>query len=359
MGLTDSTTLLISILATLFTTLGTALLWKHVFRKGFLNLAIRIFLIILCQILALISVGLGVNRANGFFESWSDLLGSGTNYSSVAVTNSQLPKISQKEIRNSKPLLNNAIEVNDVIRGNASGVSNSVKLYIPGSLKEDLLKKRKPNPDRYRVVEFLTGFPSQPSMWFKVMAIDKELARYNALHPMAQIIGVFPQVNVAGNYDLECMNLPHGKPKAETWLAEDMHTYLQKRIGVFNPHWAVMGLSTGGWCAAMLSMKHPELFDRAISIAGYYRPALPLTDPIALQNWAKSHYDLNQFEVLLPNKLRLYLVASLGDKYSIKETRKFLALNHPMLDIKYRELSAGGHNPHVWVPSVKPALDWL
>lgn len=359
MGLIDSSTLTISIMATVVATFGTALLWKRIFRKGFINVAVRLLLIILCQALALISVGLGVNRANGFFESWSDLFGSGTNYSSVAVTNSQLPKISATGIKQAVALKNKAIMIEDVIRGSASGVSNAVKLYIPGSLKEDILKKRRPNPDQYRVVEFLTGFPSQPSMWFKVMTIDKELARYNQAHPMAQIIGVFPQVNVAGNYDLECMNLPHGKPKAETWLAEDMHTYLAKRVGVFNPHWAVMGLSTGGWCAAMLSMKHPELFDKAISIAGYYRPALPLTDPIALQNWAKSHYALNQFEVMLPQKLKLYLVASLGDKYSIKETRKFLNLKHPMLQIKYRELAAGGHNPHVWIPSIKPALDWL
>jgi hypothetical protein len=359
MGLTDLSTLLFAIFLTLISTCGASLFWGKIYRKGFSNLSLRFMLIILCQILAMTSVGLAVNRSNGFFESWSDLFGSGSNYSAAAVTNSQLPKLSSAEIAHAKKLGDGAIMVSDVITGKASGISNLVYLYLPKSLKNELKISSHVKADKFRVVEFLTGFPSQPIMWFKVMKIDQELARYNASHPQRQIIGVFPQVNVAGNYDLECMNLPGGKPKAETWLAEDMHTYLEKRVGAVDAHWSMMGLSTGGWCAAMLSMKHPELFDKAASIAGYYRPALPLTDPIALQNWAKTHYGLPQYEAMLSQKLNLYLVASLGDKYSIKETRKFLALSHPNLKIKYREIPSGGHNPHVWIPSIKPALDWL
>ena len=359
MGLTDFSTLALSISATFIATLGTALLWKKIFKKGFTNLALRLLLIILCQVLALVSVGLAVNRSNGFFETWSDLFGTGTNYSSVAVGNTQLPLLSAQELTKATPLASGAVMVNDVIKGASSGVSNSVYLYLPKQVVKNLKSKKTIHPEKFRVVEFLTGFPSQPVMWFKVMKIDKELARYNAAHPTSQVIGVFPQVNVAGNYDLECMNLPNGKPKAESWLARDMHTYLTKRTGVVKAQWSIMGLSTGGWCAAMLSMKHPDLFDKAVSIAGYYRPALPLTDPIALQNWAKVHYDLKQYESKLQAPLKLYLVASLGDKYSIKETRKFLALSHPLLSIKYREIASGGHNPHVWVPSIKPALDWL
>jgi hypothetical protein len=359
MGLTDLSTLLFAIFLTFISTFGTALLWRNIYRNGFRNLFLRLFLIILCQVLAMASVGLAVNRSNGFFESWNDLFGSGSNYSAAAVMNSQLPKLSRAEISHAKKLGNGAVMVSDVITGKTSGISNLVYLYIPKTLKKELQVHSQVKADNFRVVEFLTGFPSQPIMWFKVMKIDQELARYNASHRKRQIIGIFPQVNVAGNEDLECMNLPNGKPKTETWLAEDMHSYLEKRVGAVDTHWSIMGLSTGGWCAAMLSVKHPELFEKAASIAGYYRPALPLTDPIALQNWAKTHYGLAQFEAMLPQKLNFYLVASLGDKYSIKETRKFLALNHPNLKIKYREIPSGGHNPHVWIPSIKPALDWL
>ncbi|MFM6941415.1 MAG: alpha/beta hydrolase [Candidatus Planktophila sp.] len=359
MGLTGLFTMLIAIFSTFFVTFGTAIFWRHIFRKGFVNLFLRTFLLILCQALALTSVGLAVNRSNGFFETWSDLFGTGANYSTVAVTDSLLPTLTPADISKAVPLSGGAVMVKDIITGAQSKVSNSVYLYLPRQVAYALKNKKKIRVEKLQVVEFLTGYPSQPIMWFKVMKIERELAGYNVAHPKSQIVGIFPQVNVAGNYDLECMNLPHGKPQAETWLSKDMHTYLAKRTGITKQQWSIMGLSTGGWCSAMLSMRHPDLYDRAVSIAGYYRPALPLKDPIALQNWAKHHYSLNKFESRLPKKLRLYLVASLGDRYSIKETRKFLALSHPNLLIKYRELTSGGHNPHVWVPSIKPALDWL
>ena len=359
MGLIDLSTLLISLLATMVVTFGTALFWRKIFRKGFANLAIRLLLILLCQVLALTSMGLAVNRSNGFFESWSDLFGTGTNYSSVAVKNTELPRLNSRTLGKGSQLRGGAVMINDVIKGVSSGVSNNVYLYLPREIVRDLKSNRAIRSDKFKVVEFLTGFPSQPIMWLKVMKIDQILASYNVLHPNSQILGVFPQVNVAGNYDLECMNLPNGKPKAESWLAEDMHAYLAKRIGFVKPQWSIMGLSTGGWCAAMLSLKHPQLFNHAVSIAGYYRPALPLTDPIALQNWAKKNYPLDKFERQLAGGLRIYIVASTGDKYSFKETKKFLRLNHPKLDITYRELASGGHNPHVWIPAVKPALNWL
>ena len=359
MGLTDLSTLIVALLSTVLITSGTAILWRHIFRKGFLNLFLRFFLLILCQVLALVSVGLAVNRSNGFFETWSDLFGSGTNYSSVAISNSNLPHITGKELAKSRVLADSARMVSDVITGEKSGVSNTVYLYLPHSAVKAIDKKEKLNPTKYRIVEFLTGFPSQPIMWFKVMEIDKRLATYNKAHPLKQIIGIFPQVNVAGNYDLECMNLPNAKPQAETWLSTDMRTYLTSRIGLSGQEWDIAGLSTGGWCAAMLAIKHPDIYAKAISVAGYYRPALPLTDPIALQNWAKKNYDLTQYEAKLTSKVELYLVASLGDRYSIKETRKYLALPHPNLQIKYLEIASGGHNPHVWVPVIAPALDWL
>ena len=359
MGLIDFKTLALAISLTLILTLGTALFWKRIYRKGFPNLFLRLFLIILCQVLAISSVGLAVNRSNGFFETWSDLFGSGSNYTSVATTDSQLARISSADIKKGTHLPSGAVAIRDVITGRSSGVSNMVYLYLPKSALSHVNSGTAFDYAHYQVVEFLTGFPSQPVMWFKVMQIDKEIANYNASHPTREIIGVFPQINLAGNYDLECMDLPHGKPKAETWLSTDMRAYLDKRLGTMVQKWSLLGLSTGGWCSAMLSIKHPDLYAKAISIAGYYRPALPLTDPIALQNWAKKAYALDQFEKKLTQKMRMYLFASLGDRYSIKETRKFLALSHPNLDIKYHEIKSGGHNPHVWVAVLKPALDWL
>ena len=155
------------------------------------------------------------------------------------------------------------------------------------------------------------------------------------------------------------MNLPGKRPAAETWLSSDMHAYLSSRLGIEDARWGVMGVSTGGWCAAMLSVRHPNLYSAAVSIAGYYRPALPLSDPKALQDAMTAKYDFDKAEAALTQTQKLYITASLGDKYSIRETRKFLKKKHPHLAITYKEQPSGGHNSRVWISLIPSAFDWL
>jgi pimeloyl-ACP methyl ester carboxylesterase len=359
MGLTDGLTLFVSSFFAITLTLFIVIYWKKIYRRTFSNLIMRLLIIVLCQALALVSIGLEVNRANGFYESWNDLFGTSSSYSSSATTAGSMAKITKTELAKADKLPFHSKLVRDVITGSKSQVSNVVYIDLPHTAVSDIAHKVPLDSKRYRVVEFLTGFPSQPLMWVKVLAIDHVLAVYNQSHVGREIIGVFPEVNLAGHYDLECMNLPDGRPAAETWLSSDMHSYLSTRLGMTDSRWGIMGVSTGGWCAAMLSIRHPDLYSAAASIAGYYRPALPRTDPIALQNAMNTKYDLDKAEALLTQTQSLYLTASLGDIYSSRETKKFLAKKHPHLAITYKELATGGHNSRVWVALIPGALDWL
>lgn len=336
-----------------------AIYWQRLYRRTLLNFFFRILLIALCQILAMVSVGLQVNRANGFFESWNDLFGTTSSYSSSSVTQLASERITKSELIKSQKLPYQARLVGNVITGEKSQVSNVVYLYLPRVAAQQISSGHGLSKNRYRVVEFLTGFPSQPEMWIKVLAIDQALALYNESHIGHELIGVIPQVNIAGRYDLECMNLPKGKPAAETWLSTDMQAYVDSKLGLPQSRWGVMGVSTGGWCSAMLSIKHPDLYSAAVSIAGYYRPALPLSDPKKLQEAMTKKYDLDKAESKLKSVQNIYITASRGDKYSIRETRKFLAKDHPKLKITYHELAIGGHNSRVWVSLVPSAIDWL
>jgi pimeloyl-ACP methyl ester carboxylesterase len=359
MGLTDGLTLILFSGSAIALTLFTVIKWQRIYRKTLINLLLRLLIIVLCQLLALVSIGLQVNRANGFFESWSDLFGSGSNYTQSAVSTHSLSLLSSASLVKAQDLPFKSKLVKDVITGNDSKVSNIVYLDLPRAAVNDLKRNSPLNSGRYRVIEFLTGFPSQPIMWVKVLKIDHELALYNETHVGHELIGIFPQINVAGKYDLECMNLPGAEPAAETWLSSDMHSYLDARLGIKESRWGIMGVSTGGWCATMLSMRHPDLYSAAVSIAGYYRPALPLTDPIKLQLAMDKKYDLTRPEAALKKTLPIYITASVGDKYSIRETRKFLAKPHPNLGITYKELRSGGHNSRVWVSLIPDAVDWL
>ena len=359
MGLTDGLTLYLFSIAAIGLTLFATIYWKKIYRKSGLNFIVRLFIILLCQALALVSVGLQINRANGFFESWNDLVGSTSNYAPNSISTDSMKLLSKKDLSNAQKLASNSRLVREVITGSDSKVSNVVYMVLPSVAAKEIEKGRPLNSKRFQVIEFLTGFPSQPIMWVKVLKIDRQLALYNKSHSGHEIIGVFPQVNIAGNYDLECMNLPSPQPAAETWLSSDMHSYLGSRLGLRDSKWGIMGVSTGGWCAAMLSIRHPDLYSAAVSIAGYYRPALPRKDPVVLQLAMDKKYDLTDAEAALNKVLPIYITASLGDKYSIRETRKFLAKPHPNLAITYKELPSGGHNSRVWVPLIPGAIDWL
>jgi hypothetical protein len=359
MGLTDGLTLALFSIAAVGLTIFAVIYWGKIYRRTFLNLLLRLLIIFLCQALALVSIGLEVNRANEFYESWNDLFGTSSNYSQNTTTFGSKALITGKELSKADKLPLQSRLVRDVITGSQSQVSNVVYLDLPKSAVDDIYAKTPLDPKRYRVIEFLTGFPSQPLMWVKVLKIDHDLALYNQKHVGQEIIGIFPEVNLAGHYDLECMNLPGTRPPAETWLSTDMHSYLATRLGMPDSRWGIMGVSTGGWCAAMLSVRHPDLYSAAASIAGYYRPALPLTDPITLQNEMIKKYDFDKAEAALKQTQKLYITASLGDVYSIRETKKFLAKKHPNLAITYKELPSGGHNARVWISLIPGALDWL
>lgn len=344
--------------STIILILLVAMKWQRIFRKGFKNFVIRLFLLIIIQTLMLSTVGLGVNRSQGFYSSWTDLFGGTQDFTSTAISAESIVRLTSKDLSQGREFDKTLTVVKDTITGKDSRVSNVVYLVIPKSASDLIAQGIELDPSRYLIAEFLTGFPSKPEMWFRAMEIEKDIALFNLTHAR-QIIGVIPEINIAGQTDLECMNLPNGQPPAETWLTSDMNSYVNKRVGITSQKWISVGVSTGGWCAFMFALKHTDIYSGALSIAAYYRPALPLDDPLQLQQQMIKKYDVEKFEKALVNQVPLYIVASLGDAYSIRETTRYLAKPHPQLLINYHEISTGGHNPRVWKSSITPGLNWL
>ena len=73
----------------------------------------------------------------------------------------------------------------------------------------------------------------------------------------------------------------------------------------------------------------------------------------------KIKYELGGFESKLSSRPSLYIFSSLGDVYSIRETKRYLSQPHPNLNINYREVNLGGHNSRVWKIAIEPGLEWL
>ncbi|MBO1757060.1 hypothetical protein J4Z35_00525 [Dermacoccus sp. NHGro5] len=90
---------------------------------------------------------------------------------------------------------------------------------------------------------------------------------------IAAPIVVVPQLNRTLDDDTECSDDPHGL-QTETWLASTLPTWVKHTFAVApgRGSWATWGYSLGGWCASMLTMKHPATFGAAVAYQGYFRP---------------------------------------------------------------------------------------
>ena len=356
MTLTSLSTLIIFGCFSLLLFLFVLLMWSRIFKPGYGNLAIRALTLLLLNFMIIVTVAIGINRSQGFFQSWSDLFGTSPTYENAVTSYNKA--ISVDNVSKGVKLKYGYVSLTETIRGELSNVSNQVTVLLPPSAIADIKQGNLANLQSYEIVEFLTGFPSQPAMWFKSLDIVNKLNNLSNTKNL-KIIGVFPQVNIEGKFDLECMNLPGGHQPAETWLTDDMHRYMSARFGITNERWNVVGVSTGGWCATLFLVKRPDLYKGGLSIAGYYQPALPRSNPQSLQDEMKIKYELGQFESNLSNKPSLYIFASLGDTYSIRETKRFLSQPHPNLDLNYQEVNLGGHNSRVWKTAIEPGLKWL
>jgi hypothetical protein len=356
--LTSASTFYLLLSFSLISFFTITLFWQKIFRKGIGNFILRSFLLLIIQFLILVSVGVGINQSQGFYSSWTDLFGGTQDFTSKAVAADSLKVFSPLDFQKAQTTVGSLKIFKEVITGTESQVSNLVYLVVPESAAKTLESGEQLDPSKYLVTEFVTGFPSKPEMWFKALSVDKDIATFNSNHTK-EIIGVIPEINVAGQFDLECMNLPNGEPAAETWLTDDMKSYVDTRLGFKSQRWIAAGVSTGGWCSYMFAIKHPDKYAGALSIAGYFRSALPLKDPLALQKAMIKKYNVSKMEAALTSKTPLYVVASLGDTYSIRETTRFLAKKHRNLLIKYHEIATGGHNPRVWKSAIKPGLEWL
>jgi len=358
-GLTSAITLWFFASISVVTILLLVIFWQKLFRSGFSNLLLRFFLLVICQILIVSTVGISINKSNGFYSSWSELMGKATDYSGVATTLSDSKILDASILNGAQNSFDGQVIVRDIVKGEKSGISNVVYIVLPKKVVSKIKTGKPIDLRRTRIVEFLAGYPAQPEFWIRSLNISQELAAAEKANPGISLIGVIPAVNVAEKHDLECMNFPNGGVQTETWLSTDLHSYISHRLGITSTKWGLMGVSTGGWCSAMLSIKHTDLYYGAVSIAGYYRPSLAKKINQAIRQILNQEYALPKLEKAMSAKMDMLLIASKGDLFSFNETNKFLALDHPSINLQYKEIPSGGHNARVWISQIPVALDWL
>lgn len=316
-------------------------------RHGWLLRALKpLLLAVGCQVLAIAAVFLVVNRGYGFYNTWDDLLGRQTK-------NPEAVQVDPNSLSAGK----GRVETMS-IDGTVSGVHGQALVWLPpGYNAADDARK-------YPVVMMLPGQPSSPQIVYNEYHFGDVASQEIEAGQAKPFVAVFPPIMINPPRDTECVNVPNG-PQAESWLTDDVPKALAASYHVqpLGKQWSVFGWSTGGLCAAKLTLKYPKLFGAAVSFGG---EMLPYEDHTTGDLWGGNVENRKQNSPLVLYKSHLgtrgshlLIITGLQDSESYPDTKEFLAIAQGDPFVSVIAFPKGGHNDQDYAAYLPTALRWL
>ncbi|WP_353647519.1 alpha/beta hydrolase-fold protein [Nakamurella sp. A5-74] len=304
-----------------------------------------------------------LNDEYAFYASWDDLFGTPTVAESahggadaqaaaeVATTGGALTGV--KAAISLPPLQASRVQ-SFIITGATSGFTGQILVYVPPHYDPAAAT-------RYPVIEVLHGFPASPATALVNLRVGDYVDTAVSKHKLAQPILVIPQIDNPNSVDDECINIPGG-PQVETWLGVDVPRWTAQhfRTRTDRGSWATLGYSYGGWCSAVLGMRHSSTFVASIILLGYFRPDFSKDyDPIPARSPYLRQYDLVQVAAHRPPPVALWILTSKQDALSYPSTSALLSSARPPLSVTADVLQVGGHRREVITPAIPRSLAWL
>jgi S-formylglutathione hydrolase FrmB len=322
---------------------------------------------LLLSLTVLLFAGAALNDQYLFYVSWGDLFGAGATATAMhdGGTTAQALESSAKgvglrqfrvpRVMPSLPSPGQRLQ-RYTVTGVRSGITAEVLVYLPPGYDPTSARK-------YPVIVALHGLPGHPEGYLTGLHIDQTLDALVATHQIAPAVVVIPQINTPSSLDTECVDAPSAMgPQDETWLAHDVPGWVVSHFAVqtVRTSWATMGFSFGGWCSAMLGMRHPDVFAGVIVLEGYFRPDFSRSyDPITAGSAAARGYDLVRTARTSPPPLAMWVMASRSDSLSYPTTAQFIHDARPPLSVSTVLLKSGGHRVAVFLPYIRQSLVWL
>lgn len=122
------------------------------------------------------------------------------------------------------------------------------------------------------VVVAMSGQPGSPLDLIASGRVDTVLDQYAAAHGGLAPIVVIPDQLGAQDANPMCVDSPLGN--TSTYLTEDVPAWITAHLRVLPgaAHWAILGFSQGGTCAAQIGSARPDLFGTLVDISGEVAP---------------------------------------------------------------------------------------
>jgi enterochelin esterase-like enzyme len=362
MQLTGAPFLVVCAVAAVASPVLTLLLWSRTHGVPALRAAQRLGMIVLCQVTALALVAVLVNNYFFFYSSWSDLLGRsqvGTITSVNTMPRTMAAEASAIAVarKTGQRVPGGGVILNQTFVGTKTGLSTPAVVYLPPQYFQPRYAHT-----RFPVVLVFPGYPGNPPIYFTQLPIASIMQAEVSAGRAHPFIAVVVKETVTPPRDTECANVVNG-PQVENFLAVEIRDQLKHvlRTRTDRQGWAMMGSSTGGFCAVKMVMRHPDLYGSAVGLSGYYKALLDNTTgdlyggSTQLQDENSPLWRLRH----LPAPPVAVLATISRQERTFPQTVALMSATKPPMRLSTLISPTGGHNTHTYGAVLPQAIDWL
>lgn len=368
MGLTSHKLLVLSAAIAVLTVLGTLWIWPWLAVRSWPAMFARLGTILLTQLFLLCTLGLLANDYFVFYSSWSDLLGRYHDTGVIqgatdpAVHGARVQLLGSDKVPGYGSLRNDPAQVGRLDRvripGYGTRLSTDGYVYLPPQYFQAAFKDK-----HFPALIAMTGFPGEAKNLvtkLRYPATELQMLKSGGMTPIIQVL-MRPSPSMPR--DSECEDIPGG-PQAQTYFTAEVPQDIRASYRVLTGpgSLALMGDSTGGYCALKLGMEHPEVFSAAVSLSGYFKAAEDITtgDLFGGSQQRRNLADLDwRLAHRPPPALAVLLADSKEDGHTYAESRRFAAAVRSPMTVAQATVETGGHNFTTWIRLLPPSFGWL
>lgn len=365
-GLLSLPTAVVAVVLAIAAPVATALFWNRPRRHRWARVAVRAVGLASAQVLAVAAVGVLLNRDYQFYSSWTEAFGGPALKSTVAPGPAPDPalRLDQGRLRAAYDAGHGTV-VSWQVTSDLPGIPHSEPglVYLPAAYGDPATPAR-----RFPVVELLDGFPGGPGTWTNALHVQQTLDTLIARDEALPFIAVMPTQNVAYPHDTECVNALGGPP-TDTYLTEAVHAQVLTDFRALPQRsaWALMGYSTGGYCAMNLALRHPDLYGAAVSLSGTDRAAHDRTtgdlfgSDVALERANEPVWEVQHPTLALDLSGQLDILAVAGRQERVVYDMAIRLVRRSVAPVRVTAMlvAHGTHNAELWGAAEPQAFNWL
>ncbi|WP_328915907.1 MULTISPECIES: alpha/beta hydrolase [unclassified Streptomyces] len=340
MGLTSKWFAILLFVSALAAIAAALVLWQRVRGPRPVRTVARVGMIVLCQVTAIVLVMVAVNNEYGFYASWDDLLGSANSGGKTVADPEDTPTPTTPDYHVNFTSYSQGFR-RATVHGWKSGTKGDVIVWLPPQYDKSEFAHT-----RFPVIEVLHGIPGTPHSFLRGMRLGQIMQEQITAGRAEPAILVLPTIT-PDRVNTGCADVP-GKSRVGTWLSQDVVKTISANFRTLPAPrgWAVMGISTGGYCAARLALEYPDTFAAGAALAPD-DPARGVRSPLWLARNTRPD-------------VQLLVESSLQDPESPpRYADQITGAVRPPGTVTTLQLSNGGHNWKTWGRMFPDAFTWV